>query len=135
MTYLFIYYYFLLYKYFLFFYFILKQNITFLFFPLPFFYSFIKTKIALQQQMITTDDVPLNNESCELMDGFAIFIQLSLFFTALLTLIYKRSTETPQRPLQIWYLRKKKKKITKIYIIFFFTDANKKGHLMSVNNL
>ncbi|KAG2237341.1 hypothetical protein INT48_009074 [Thamnidium elegans] len=54
--------------------------------------------------MITTDDLPLNNESCELMDGFAIFIQLSLCFTALLTLIYKRSTETPQRPLQIWAL-------------------------------
>lgn len=44
-----------------------------------------------------------DENSCQLMDGFAIFIQLSLCFTALLTLIYKRSKESPQRPVQIWY--------------------------------
>lgn len=43
-----------------------------------------------------------SDESCKLMDGFAIFIQLSLCFTALLTLLYKRSKESPRRPIQIW---------------------------------
>lgn len=56
---------------------------------------------------ITTIDNNGNKDkdenSCQLMDGFAIFIQLSLCFTALLTLIYKRSKESPQRPVQIWY--------------------------------
>jgi hypothetical protein len=52
------------------------------------------------------DDVndDYNKESCKLMDGFAIFVQISLCFTALLTLIFKRSKESPQRPYQIWYL-------------------------------
>lgn len=45
-----------------------------------------------------------SDESCKLMDGFAIFIQLSLCFTALLTLLYKRSKESPRRPIQIWAL-------------------------------
>jgi hypothetical protein len=40
--------------------------------------------------------------SCQLMDSFSILIQLCLAFTALLTLLYKRSQESPQRPLQIW---------------------------------
>ncbi|OAD05238.1 hypothetical protein MUCCIDRAFT_122846, partial [Mucor lusitanicus CBS 277.49] len=42
--------------------------------------------------------------SCELLDGFGILIQFLLAFTALITLIYKRAKETPQRPLQIWAL-------------------------------
>lgn len=56
------------------------------------------------QAIISTNESQTNNDenSCELMDEFAIFIQFSLCFTALLTLIYKRSTESPQRPIQIW---------------------------------
>ncbi|KAI8639254.1 vacuolar membrane protein-domain-containing protein [Parasitella parasitica] len=45
-----------------------------------------------------------DEKSCQLLDGFGILIQFLLAFTALLTLIYKRSKETPQRPLQIWAL-------------------------------
>jgi hypothetical protein len=43
-------------------------------------------------------------KSCQLMDNFAIFVQISLCFTAILTLIYKRSKEKPQRPIEIWTL-------------------------------
>jgi hypothetical protein len=54
--------------------------------------------IALDKSGGYQDD----KHSCELMDGFAILVQLNLAFTALLTLIYKRWKEKPQRPLQIW---------------------------------
>lgn len=47
-------------------------------------------------------DLDANEKSCQLLDGFGILIQFLLAFTALITLIYKRSKETPQRPMQIW---------------------------------
>ncbi|KAG2207312.1 hypothetical protein INT46_004773 [Mucor plumbeus] len=49
-------------------------------------------------------DLDANEKSCQLLDGFGILIQFLLAFTALITLIYKRSKETPQRPMQIWAL-------------------------------
>jgi hypothetical protein len=43
-----------------------------------------------------------SEKSCQLMDGFSILIQLCLAFTVLTALLYKRSKESPQRPMQIW---------------------------------
>ncbi|KAI8079614.1 vacuolar membrane protein-domain-containing protein [Gilbertella persicaria] len=43
-------------------------------------------------------------QTCQLMDGFGLLIQSVLFLTVLITLMYKRATETPQRPLKIWAL-------------------------------
>jgi hypothetical protein len=40
---------------------------------------------------------------CKLLDGFAIVIQVLLASTALGTLVVKRATERPQRPVNIWY--------------------------------
>jgi hypothetical protein len=75
------------------------------------FLLFIEKSLATPSITIATvvhdndNQQPLpEDESCQLMDGFAIFIQLSLCFTALLTLIYKRSKEFPQRPIQVWYV-------------------------------
>ncbi|KAI8362817.1 vacuolar membrane protein-domain-containing protein [Blakeslea trispora] len=45
-----------------------------------------------------------DEDSCQLMDGFGLVIQLVLFLTVLITLIYKRAYESPQRPIQIWAL-------------------------------
>lgn len=64
-------------------------------------------KGTVQYPLTYNDDI--NNyhngqseKSCQLMDGFSVLVQLCLAFTALLTLIYKRSKESPQRPMQIW---------------------------------
>ncbi|KAI8380567.1 vacuolar membrane protein-domain-containing protein [Choanephora cucurbitarum] len=45
-----------------------------------------------------------DENSCQLMDGFGLVIQLVLFLTVLTTLAYKRAYESPQRPVQIWAL-------------------------------
>jgi len=43
-----------------------------------------------------------NNGECRLLGSFAIFVQLGLGALALLSLVYKRWRERPQRPLKIW---------------------------------
>lgn len=43
-----------------------------------------------------------NNGDCELLGPFALFIQGALGGLALLSLVYKRWRERPQRPLKIW---------------------------------
>lgn len=40
---------------------------------------------------------------CRLLGPFAIFIQLGLGALALLSLVYKRWRERPQRPVKIWF--------------------------------
>ncbi|KAI7866840.1 vacuolar membrane protein-domain-containing protein [Spinellus fusiger] len=45
-----------------------------------------------------------DDEGCKLLDGFAVFVQLTLAFSALLTLFIKRHREKPQRPVPIWAL-------------------------------
>ncbi|KAF7726869.1 hypothetical protein EC973_008376 [Apophysomyces ossiformis] len=47
---------------------------------------------------------PAEDEGCKLLDGFAIIVQIALASTALLTLVYKRYRERPQRPVPIWAL-------------------------------
>ena len=42
------------------------------------------------------------NDKCELMDGFAIVIQMTLALIAFGSLLFKRHRESPQRPLVIW---------------------------------
>ena len=43
-----------------------------------------------------------NNGECKLLGSFAIFVQGALGALALLTLVYKRWKERPQRPLKVW---------------------------------
>lgn len=43
-----------------------------------------------------------NNGECKLLGSFAIFVQGALGALALLTLVYKRWRERPQRPLKVW---------------------------------
>lgn len=40
---------------------------------------------------------------CSLLGSFAIFVQLALGGLALLSLVYKRWRERPQRPVKIWF--------------------------------
>ena len=42
--------------------------------------------------------------TCELLDGFAIIVQLTLMLTALAALGIKRWRERPRRPVEIWYI-------------------------------
>jgi len=44
-----------------------------------------------------------NNGRCELLGPFALFVQGALGALALLSLVWKRSRENPQRPLLIWF--------------------------------
>ncbi|KAI8985919.1 vacuolar membrane protein-domain-containing protein [Pilobolus umbonatus] len=59
-----------------------------------------------------------HGNSCELLDGFAILIQLTLALTALLILLYKRSKEYPKRSLLIWMLDTSKQFIGAVMIHF-----------------
>ncbi|KAI0022589.1 vacuolar membrane protein-domain-containing protein [Xylariomycetidae sp. FL0641] len=43
------------------------------------------------------------NGECRLLGPFALFVQLALGALALLSLVYKRWRERPQRPLKIWF--------------------------------
>ncbi|PSS03616.1 Vaculolar membrane protein-domain-containing protein, partial [Coniella lustricola] len=43
------------------------------------------------------------NGECKLLGSFAIFVQLALGGLALLSLVYKRWRERPQRPVKIWF--------------------------------
>ncbi|KAI8371478.1 vacuolar membrane protein-domain-containing protein [Radiomyces spectabilis] len=63
------------------------------------------------------DPLP-DDEGCQLLDGFAILIQVLLASTALFTLVYKRSRERPQRPVSIWALDVSKQFIGSFVIHF-----------------
>lgn len=43
-----------------------------------------------------------NNGECKLLGSFAVFVQGALGALALLTLVYKRWRERPQRPVKVW---------------------------------
>jgi hypothetical protein len=47
-------------------------------------------------------DKPEENGECELLGPFAILVQGALGVLALLSLVYKRWRERPQRPLKVW---------------------------------
>ena len=47
-------------------------------------------------------DKPEDNGKCELLGPFAILVQGSLGILALLSLVFKRWRERPQRPVKIW---------------------------------
>lgn len=44
-----------------------------------------------------------NNTECRLLGPFAILVQIALGCLALLSLVYKRWRERPQRPVKIWF--------------------------------
>ncbi|KAM7222124.1 vacuolar membrane domain containing protein [Rhypophila decipiens] len=44
-----------------------------------------------------------NQTECRLLGSFAIFVQLALGGLALMSLVYKRWRERPQRPVKIWF--------------------------------
>lgn len=48
------------------------------------------------------DAVPVDNGQCHLLGPFAILVQGALGALALLSLVYKRWRERPQRPVKIW---------------------------------
>ncbi|KAL4785804.1 vacuolar membrane protein-domain-containing protein [Aspergillus varians] len=48
------------------------------------------------------DDDDNSNGECRLLGPFSILVQASLGMLALLSLVYKRSREHPQRPLKVW---------------------------------
>ena len=55
--------------------------------------------------MASSDDKPrpdANKGECKLLGPFALFIQGALGALALLSLVYKRWRERPQRPIKIW---------------------------------
>ncbi|KAH8153358.1 uncharacterized protein LAJ45_02170 [Morchella importuna] len=49
------------------------------------------------------DDGGDDSNRCELLGPFALFVQAALGGMALLSLVWKRSRESPQRPLKIWW--------------------------------
>jgi hypothetical protein len=49
------------------------------------------------------DDSDDNQGECRLMGPFALFVQLALGGLAMLSLVYKRWRERPQRPVKIWF--------------------------------
>lgn len=51
----------------------------------------------------TTSSSDDDNGECKLLGSFAIFVQLALGGLALLSLVYKRWRERPQRPVKIWF--------------------------------
>lgn len=58
------------------------------------------TATAVSQK--SPHDKPEDNGECELLGPFAILVQGSLGILALLSLVFKRWRERPQRPLKIW---------------------------------
>ncbi|KAI9252825.1 vacuolar membrane protein-domain-containing protein [Phascolomyces articulosus] len=58
--------------------------------------------MSISQQWQTCNEG--GGETCELLDGFAILVQLTLVFTALMALGIKRWRERPRRPVDIWAL-------------------------------
>jgi hypothetical protein len=57
-------------------------------------------------------DLPQEDESCKLVDSFAIIVQILMAIVALASLLYKRSLEQPKRPLFIWALDTSKQAIS-----------------------
>ncbi len=49
------------------------------------------------------DDAASGSGECRLLGPFAILVQLALGGLALLSLVYKRWRERPQRPVKIWF--------------------------------
>ena len=63
------------------------------------------TAVAASALVANPDDKPrpgAENGECQLLGPFALIIQASLGALALLSLVYKRWRERPQRPLKIW---------------------------------
>jgi hypothetical protein len=50
----------------------------------------------------TDDHNNTDNGECRLLGSFALFVQLALGGLALLSLVFKRWRERPQRPVKIW---------------------------------
>lgn len=48
------------------------------------------------------EETPEDNGECQLLGPFSILVQAALGALALLSLVYKRWRERPQRPLKIW---------------------------------
>lgn len=57
---------------------------------------------AATSSAVSPYDKPAENGECQLLGPFAILVQGSLGVAALLSLVYKRWRERPQRPLKIW---------------------------------
>ena len=70
----------------------------------------------LNQLMNFADDMPEN--TCKLMGGFAILVQISMATMALLSLLYKRHIETPKRPILIWTMDTSKQAIAASLVHF-----------------
>jgi hypothetical protein len=58
---------------------------------------------AASPAMTTGDGKGNGNGECQLLGPFALFVQLALGGLALLSLVYKRWRERPQRPVKIWF--------------------------------
>ncbi|KAL7629286.1 hypothetical protein AAE478_000806 [Parahypoxylon ruwenzoriense] len=58
---------------------------------------------AATTAMPSTEDRHGGEGECRLLGPFAIFVQLALGGLALLSLVYKRWRERPQRPVKIWF--------------------------------
>jgi STIMATE family len=58
--------------------------------------------LATQSFSKPPQDGPQNTGECELLGSFAILVQAALGGLALLSLVYKRWRERPQRPIKIW---------------------------------
>ncbi|KAK6349032.1 hypothetical protein TWF730_009792 [Orbilia blumenaviensis] len=61
---------------------------------------------TLAARMLAARDDPKDHdddEQCELLGSFALFVQAALGFLALSSLVYKRWRERPQRPVKIWF--------------------------------
>ncbi|KAJ3317295.1 hypothetical protein HDV06_001717 [Boothiomyces sp. JEL0866] len=60
----------------------------------------------------------MEDKKCELIDSFAILVQILMASLALASLLYKRSIETPQRPMLIWAMDTAKQAIAASLIHF-----------------
>jgi hypothetical protein len=62
------------------------------------------------------DRPPPDNGECRLLGPFAIFVQGALGLLALLSLVYKRWRERPQRPLKIWFFDASKQVVGSVLV-------------------
>ena len=60
------------------------------------------TPFATLSPSVSPQDIPQDTGECELLGPFAILVQAALGGLALLSLVYKRWRERPQRPIKIW---------------------------------
>jgi hypothetical protein len=60
----------------------------------------------------------VEEESCKLVDSFAIIVQILMASVALASLLFKRSLEQPKRPLFIWALDTSKQAISASLVHF-----------------